>query len=279
MKNNNFEIKNIGRIFKAEFKMRMKNLIVWSGAMFAILLLYMLLFPSVKEIAIEKLEAMPAELLAMFGMSAESDFANYNTYFSSIFQIILLVLCAYASVNATNSLHDEETTGSIEFLNSCKVSRIEIYVSKVLVVLCNLTIITILSFLAIIISGAIVATAQVDAGAIFATVFVSYLAILVFAGIGFLISALLKKSVKASNIALGVFFGTYIIGYLSNIGPDFIRFMKWFSPIDFLSPNLVMNSTLGIGNDTFNVIGIILGLIIILGSIIGGYFVYKKKDL
>jgi ABC-2 type transport system permease protein len=279
MKNIDFDFKKAISIYTTEFKMKLKNTLIWSVAMFSIIMMYMVLFPSVKDMAMDKLAAMPAELLAAFGMSSLEDFSNFNTYFVSIYQIILIVLSGYAVVVSANIIHDEEATGSIEFLYSCNVSRMEIYVAKLTVIITNLIIIIIAIFLAAMFGGLSVAKDSVDVGAIFLTILLTSFVVLIFVGIGFFVSSLSKKNKKASNIALGVMFGTYIIGYFSNIGPDYLDFLKWFSPLDFLSGSAIMTSNLGIGTDNYNFVGFIISIILVIVFNIVGYVLYSKKDL
>lgn len=273
------QFNKVWKIFKMEMFMRQKMILIWSLALIAIMLLYMLLFPSVKEMALEKMAAMPEELLAFFGMSGEDDFSNFNQYFASIFQIVLIVLSAYAASTSASILHDEESNGTIEFLNACNVSRGEIYLAKVITIFVNFIIILICTTLAVLISGFSVALDTIDPQAIAATLWLSSLTIFSFVAIGFLVATLVKKSIKAANIALATMFGIYIIGYLSNIGPEFLSHLQWLSPFEFLSSGEIMTTTIGIGTNSLDVMAIIFPILIIFGLLISGYYLYQKKDL
>lgn len=269
----------VWKIFKVEIFMRWKMILIWSVVLIAIMLLYMLLFPSVKEMALEKMAAMPEELLAFFGMSGEDDFSNFNQYFASIFQIVLIVLSAYAASTGASILHDEESNGTIEFLNACNVSRGEIYFAKVITIFVNFVIILLCTTLAVLVSGFMVAADTIDPKAIVSTLWLSSLTIFSFAAIGFLIATIIKKNIKAANIALAIMFGIYIIGYLSNIGPDFLSHLKWLSPFEFLSSGKIMTTTIGIGTNSLEIMAIILPIMLIFGLLITGYYLYQKKDL
>lgn len=273
------QFNKVWKIFKVEIFMRWKMILIWSVVLIAIMLLYMLLFPSVKEMALEKMAAMPEELLAFFGMSGEDDFSNFNQYFASIFQIVLIVLSAYAASTGASILHDEESNGTIEFLNACNVSRGEIYLAKVITIFVNFVIILVCTTFAVLVSGFMVAADTIDPKAIVSTLWLSSLTIFSFATIGFLIATIIKKNIKAANIALAIMFGIYIIGYLSNIGPKFLAHLKWLSPFEFLSSGKIMTTTIGIGTNSLEIMAIILPILLIFGLLITGYYLYQKKDL
>ena len=72
-------------IFKFEFKRNLKSLIYWSIGASAIILVFMGLFPSMKDMGMQelvgsKLDALPPAVLEIFNFSSVTDFSKINDY-------------------------------------------------------------------------------------------------------------------------------------------------------------------------------------------------------
>jgi len=109
-----------------------KQIIGWCIAIFSIMFLYMILFPSVKDMAQIKLNAMPQELLQFVGMEGLSDMSNFITYFGMVFNMILIAISIFAASFSAGIISMEERRKTIEFLYALETSRSEIYVSKLI---------------------------------------------------------------------------------------------------------------------------------------------------
>ncbi|MFA6866071.1 MAG: ABC transporter permease subunit [Clostridia bacterium] len=276
---NKINIKKVLTIYTTELKTKLRTILTWCGAITAIILLYMLLFPVVKDLAMDKMSAMPEGLLAMFGMEGMMDMTNYNLYFAMIYQLVVTVLCGYAIALGASTFHNEETSGTIEFLYANNISRLDIYIAKVAVVFTRLLAISLCALIASLISGAIVASDTINANAIFMGYLVSLVAILFFASAGFLIASLVKKNKNTTGIAVGGMLFTYIMGYLGELGGDKLQFIKWLSPIHSLSVNDVIMSTWGIGVGKYPIVAFIIFISLTIALSVGSWFIYNKKDL
>lgn len=278
MKNSTFEIKRSLIIFRMEFLRKIKNTLIWSAATTAMMFLYLILYSSMEELILEKLEAMPAEILSIMGVSGGEGVINFMSYFGMIFAIFTLVFSIYAIISGSNLLYEEEKSGTIEFLNAQEVSRSEIYVGKLLVLFANLLIVILCSYIAIIISGYSVAPDVFSIRNVSIVVFINLVTILFFAGVGFFLSTVLKKSRKPSSITLGLFLVTYLIGYLGDLLEDRGTALTNFSPIHITQATKLLNSTMWGGTASYNFTGLIAIAVLTVVLFVAGAFTYNRKD-
>ncbi len=274
----NFEFKRSLNIFKTEFKMHFKSTMIWLALIVGLMAMYMLMYPVVDDIMGEKLAVMPEEILQIFGISKSSIVDNYNSFFAVIYQIIFIVLSCYSVTMGANALYDEEKNKSIEFLNSVQVSRLEIYVGKIFIVMVNLLILIIGALATTILCGAIVSEGTLDSMAIFSVFKISGITLFFFVALGFFLASILKKETKPSMVGITILFVSYIIGYLGEIVSDRIEFIKMLSPIHITSASDIMESTLGTGTLEYNLLPVTIVAIVMFGFIICGALFYRKRD-
>ncbi|MDD3171885.1 MAG: ABC transporter permease subunit [Bacilli bacterium] len=273
-----FEIKRSLNIFKAEFKMRLKGTVIWLAFIVGIMFMYMFMYPLVEDIISEKMAAMPPELLQVFGMNGGVPLDNYNSYFAMIYQIIFIVLCCYCVSFGANALYEEEKMKSIEFLNSVKISRIEIYTGKFLVIAVNLMILIVGAIIATIIGGFAVSEGTMNLMAILSVYKLSGITLFFFVSLGFFLAAIFKRGTRPSMIGISILFGTYIIGYLGEIVGDKLDFLKMISPIHITAASPIMESNIGQGTADYNMLPVIILAILMFTLLIGGAIMYKKRD-
>jgi ABC-type transport system involved in multi-copper enzyme maturation permease subunit len=272
-----FEFKAFKILYTGEIKRRLKRIITWCAGIFAIVALYMLLFPMVQDMFVTKLETFPPELMEFFGMSDAGGFTNYNTYFASIAGILIIIISAYSVFLFAGTLHDEETSGSVEFLNACPVSRTEIWAAKAASAVTVIAAIIISMLLSALICGAIVASAEIKPGAIAVGALIAFLTALVFGGIGFAAASVLRRAVKPSAVGLGILFGTYLLGYMGSIGPDSVKVLKYLSPLNFMS--IGDYTAAAVTNAPYHIGGVLAGLALAAIFLVSPYLFYRKRDL
>jgi len=271
-------------IFKLEFKSTVKSLWLWSGIVVLTLILFMAIYPSMqgpamKDLIESKMGAMPEGLLAAVGLDDMPDLADISQYFAYTFQYIMLAGGIYAAILGASTLIKEESDGTIEYLYAQPVTRSQIAWGKLLSSFITLAafymIITIVSgilFLAFRPEGSNLMTLvggmkTMITGAMFTGV--------IFLCIGFLVSTLLKSAKQASPIAIGIVFGTYVLGIFSKTvsdNVDFMKYLKYISPLDYAMPlNTLKNG--------FDPLCLLIGAGIIIVSIPVAFLVYRRKDL
>lgn len=265
-------------MFRFEMKRQAKGLFWWTAVLCLLLFVYLSAFPSMRDIAVAKFEALPDQMLAAFNIDPSLDLTDFNQYFAMIYSYMLLGLACYAAILGTNALSREENEGTIEFLNSQAVSRSAIVTAKLLAALTSLGVVgaglTLVSYL----GGTMFGTETLDMPAVFAVIKMSFVPVLVYLALGFVLSTLVPRSTKGTSIALALFFGTYVAGVIASIVEDLAP-LKWISPMQYVLPGDVLDSTLGLGTAAFDWTGVLLGAALTVAGLTTTYLIYRRKDL
>jgi ABC-2 type transport system permease protein len=266
-------------IFKMEFKKGLKPLATWSVICILLIILFMSMFPSMKdsgmqELVSTKLGAMPEALLDAFNLKDAPDFSKLNEYFAYVFQYIVIAGCIYAGMLGAKALIKEESEGTIEFLYAQSVSRTKIVTMKLLSSLALFYLFAVIMGAASILMSMAVKPADLKLLDLFTDMKIMFsgffLIGVVFMSIGFLVSAVIPHLRLALPISIGTFFVTYLLGTFAGM-IDELKFLKYFSPFHYAVPSEILKYG-------FATVNIVLAFIISILCIAGTYLVYKKKD-
>jgi ABC-2 type transport system permease protein len=266
-------------IFKMEVKKGLKSLAIWSTVCIFLIILFMSMFPSMKDSGMQelvntKMDAMPPAILEAFNLKDVPDFSKLNDFFAYVFQYIVIAGYIYAGMLGAKALIKEESEGTIEFLYAQPASRSKIVTMKLLSSLALFYIFIMITALASIIISLVVKPS--DLGVItlvtdMKILFSSFFLIgLVFMTIGFLISTLVNHLRLAGSLSMGVFFITYLLGILAGM-IDKLEFLKHLSPFHYAVPSEIIKNG-------FEAVNIVIALAISIVCITGTYFIYRKKD-
>ncbi|MFI3283676.1 MAG: hypothetical protein R3Y57_01200 [Erysipelotrichaceae bacterium] len=269
---NKISAKNIAKLTKFNLFTTRKVIIGWTVCLFAIMSLYMILFPTVQDIAQVKFELMPTELLQFVGMEDLSDMSNYMNYYGIIYGIILIAISIFATTYSSGLIIKEEKTKSIEFLNSLFVSKTEIFIAKYFTSTIAIALVATACILSVIGCGLI------NGGETFSLVDVFYSAkITSFTPLLFGVIALMLSGISyrygTPAISSMVVVTSYMLGYLGQLLGDKAEWLLYFSPFITLS----VEKAIALSNETMIMIGVYL--FIYLSSIIIGCIAYQKRDL
>lgn len=262
---------DILNLVKFNFKINYKQILGWSIAIFAIMFLYMILFPSIKDIGQAKLDAMPQELLQLFGMNDLMDLSNFVSYFQTIYILIILVISVFAVIFASSLLAKEEYNKTIEFLYALPVSRIDIYLAKLIVGFIGVLLVIASAIIATLLAGFINGGDTFKVMEVLTIAKVSGFTPFFFLSLGFLIAGVQAKY-SATSIGSGCVMFAYLISYLSTILEDKGEFLGYLTPFEVFSTNNALNLT----ND--NLIMMVVYSIVMLVFIGIGLVVYNKRD-
>jgi len=267
-------------IFKFEFRRLLKSAIIWSVVCVGLVIMFMALFPSMKdsgmqEIVATKLDALPPALLEAFNLEDAVDFGNISDYLAYTIQYISMAAGIYGIILGISALIKEESEGTIEFLYSKPITRNKIVTSKLISS-------AIIFYLFIVIVGVVtmgismaVKPEEVEAMTLLMDIKTLFIGMAflgyIFMAIGFLLSVIIKSSKQGTSIALGVFFTTYIFGIIGKMKDELEGFL-YLSPFDYVVPAKLLKNG-------FEVKYVLLGLGIIAISIVTTYAIYNKKDL
>ncbi len=248
-----------------------KQIIGWCTAVFSIMFLYMILFPSVKDMAQIKLDAMPRELLQFVGMEDFADMSNFIAYFGMIFNIILIAVSIFAASFSAGLISKEEKTKTIEFLYALEVSRSEIYVSRLFAAL--------LAVFAVLCSGAIstAVCGTINGGETFiAADFIQIVKISGFTAFFFMAVSLMIAGVStkigAPMIGSMTVLVCYLSGYLSRLLGEKGKWLGKLSPFEMLSPKNA------IALEKHTIYAIMIYIAISVCFVFIGGVVYRRRD-
>lgn len=267
-------------IFKFELKRLVKPCIIWTIICAAIIILFMSMFPSMKDMGLSeaifsKLNSLPPAMLEAFNLSGGINFSNLGDFMCYTLQYFAMIVAIYGVTLGVNALSKEEFEGTIEFLYSKPVTRNRIITTKLLASVTILNIFIFLVGISTIIINLIVAPDNMEKNIIINDTFMIFGGIIligyIFMSIGFFISVLFKVRKNNISTAIGVFFITYVLGIIGKLKND-ISFLKYFSPIDYFLPFNLLDSG-------FEAKYIVITIIIIPILIAITYYKYNKKDI
>ncbi len=267
----NVQLKNIGRLFAFNMYTAKKAIIGWTIVIFSFMTLYMILFPSVQDLAQVKVEAMPKELLQFMGMDSMADLGNFSSYFSTIFGIVLIAVSIFAATFSASLIVKEEKTKSIEFLNSLAVSRTEIYISKYLVATVAVTIVLAGAMITTMLCGTINGGDTFVMADIIASAKITSFTALLFSGISLMLAGISPK-IGTGAVCSSVVLASYMLGYLGELLSDDVEFLLYFSPFITISAQ----KAIALADETFIALAIYV-TVYVVAVVIGG-IAYNKRD-
>jgi len=261
--------RNVINVVKFNLKVNKNNIIGWFIAITLIMFVYMIFFPTIKDIGIAKMELMPEEMLKFVGLTSISDMNNFTYYFGMIFNIVLIAISIFAATFSAKLICKEENTKSIEFLNALHISRKEIYIAKLITAFIAITTVLIGVIVSTLISGFIIGGSTFVLSDFMKIIKISSFSAYIFMALSFLISGITSKINVASISSIAVLF-CYMIGYLGTLLEK--KWLTYFSPFESLSPNnaLAMSSS--------TIITLLIYFVVMVLFIITGIKFYKKRD-
>lgn len=265
-------------VFRLELRNLRKSALVGTFFLGLVIALMLAFFPamqtdSMQALAGAKMDGISPLLLKALGLADILDFSVISHYFGYVIQFVGLAIMIVIVQQATSLFIKEETDGTIEFLAAKPVSRSDIFLQKSLAHLASvvglsmvLWLITLIGYLAV---------SDYAIGAALYEVSIIYLAILfvslIYSSIGFLLSTVVKSSKSASGIAMGIVFGTYILGMLSSIVPD-LGILVWLSPLDWIKTEKLLREGIRLGEAA-------AGLAALCVFTVAAWFCFRRKDL
>ena len=260
---------NILKLTKFQLNNRKNYILGWAIGVFAMMFLYMILFESMKDLGQVKFDAMPKEILEFMGVESFAIMTNWVSYFGMIFTLFTLVVSFFGATFTGSLIFNEEKTKSIEFLNALPVSRLEIFLSKIVTSFIAVLAVSLAMDVSALLCGFI------NGGSTF--VITDVLTIMKITGIVpffFVAVALfvggLTAYVSTGLVTSGGVIGFYMLGYLGSLLENDI--MKNVSPFKVFDAT----NALDLNNDVlilFGVFFVTMFVIVFLGGL-----VYNRRD-
>lgn len=262
-------------IFLRTIKDKKLSLLIYCISALCFLWMYVSLFPSIAsqfDALNEYIKSFPKGFMDAFGIDPET-FTTFEGYigseqFSFVWPIMLIALVGAFGANA---IATEIEKGSAELLLSLPISRIKIFISRLLAGVLVVTIFSAISILSV----APIADLY-DIGYKFSHFWSLFLLACTFGyavlGISLLFSAIFNEKGKAIFATTGLLIAMYVLFIVSALKENlsdlkYISFFYYFSPSKVLAHNVVPENAF-----------LIFILIFFISSAAAGYW-FNKKDV
>jgi len=262
---------NIIKLTKFQLRNKRFTLIAWSIGLFLMMFMYMILFPTMKELGQAKLDAMPEELLSLFGVTSFNSMGNWIQYFIMMYSIFVLVVSFFAATFTSSNVYEEEKTKSIEFLYGLQVSRSEIYFSKLLASFLGILLLNISMIVSAFICASINGGSSFILGDFLMIIKGSSFTIYFFMALAMMIAGLTAKF-SPGMVSAAIVFILYMLGYLGTMLEDKGEILNRLSPFATFNGNNILEMS----NTT--IISLVIYLLITVTFIIIGWLSYRKRD-
>lgn len=262
-------------IFKHEFNMKKKSIIIWSLSLAAFMIFYMAFFPAMAkdQASFDSImNSFPEEMLQALGVREGLSIASLMGYFAMTFVMMQLAIAVQSANYGFSILSEEERELTADFLMSKPVSRSRIYFSKLFAALLSLLItslaVGISSFIALeVFNGG----DSYEISNVLKLILTVPIFQLVFLSIGMFISLLFKKVRSVLSLSMALAIGLYVINSVREIIDSDI--LGYISPYYYFEPGVILVD----GAYDLKLFGIASGIIIV--ALVGSYVIYKRRDI
>lgn len=260
-------------LFLRELNMAKKSFIIWTVCIAGLMFLSLSMFPSFSQgMSInDMLKQFPEDVLKGLGMM-ELDLTQPMDYFVYLFPYVALASVIWAMLMGANMLGKEEGDGTIEFLYAKPITRDYIFFSKLCAVLSEIVLFAVL-FYGINAAGfALFAEGVYDAGLLSLLTVAIVLLMLVFMGLGFLLSVFVVKARKVMPVVLGAGLGLYFLSIIANVKDDWL-WLKYLIPYQYYDPIKILHE------GKLDAVYTALSVGIIAVSLVSAWVIYRRKDI
>jgi len=263
-------------LFLKELRKNIVSLIIWTVVITFLITLTMSVFRTFMENQAKitgMLNIIPKGALQFKGVSNLNDLMSVLGFYAANNVIYMMVLGSiFAIVLSSNILLKEEYNKTAEYLLTRPVSRSEIFLGKLAVVILNVFLLNLITSLAGFICLEIVKTAPFSVNSFLILSAYTLLLNLLFACIGIFISTLVKRARPITAFAIGMVMIFYFIFTISRI-TESISKLGYLSPFRYVDMNVV---SAGYRLDILRLTYFVgLSLILLLFS----YRIYLRKDI
>lgn len=262
-------------IFKREFKVNLKSLMMWSLSLSAIILIMLSIYPQLasehQNIA-KLIESLPDSFRNAFNMDAVDISTLIGFYSLESYIMITLLGSIYATILASGILSKEENDHTAEFLLSKPVSRKRIATEKLIVVFLNLIIFNITVAIASLLGFQFSENSDVPMDTFFALILGAFFLHVTFASIAFLLSSFVTKSRKILALSLGLVLVMYFLSIVAGLSEK-LKILGYLTPFEFVKAADILLS------HSLDVLYVVIMLLLSVVSITLAYMVYGRKDM
>ena len=261
-------------IFLREVKAYRKSLIIWSVAIFFMIVSSIGKFTAYSETGQsmnELLSQIPSSIKAVLGMG-NFDLTKVSGFYGMLYLYLLLLATVHASLLGANIISKEERDKTTEFLLVKPVSRGEIITAKLLASLFN---IIVFNFVTLIFSIALMgkyAGGEDITGEICILMVGMFILQVMFLVIGTATAAAGRRPGSAASVATAILLVTFIISSAVNMNSSLEGF-KYITPFEYFKADQLLKG------GGFEPVFLILSFVIIAVLVFVTYTSYKRRDL
>ncbi|HEY62728.1 MAG TPA: ABC transporter permease subunit [Anaerolineae bacterium] len=261
-------------IYKQEFKMHFKSMVIWSLSIACLIFVYLAIYPSFAkdaELLNRVLSSFPKEFLIAFGMT-DVDLSNIVGFYGLVFLFVQICLSIQAANYGFSLVSIEETELTADFLLAKPVRRTQILTSKLLAAITCLTITNIVVWISSFVflntysGGKAIETKPIILLLLSIVIFQAF-----FFSVGMLISLLVKRIRSVTPYSMALAFGMYVLNAFGGmIGKETLEII---SPFKHFEPNYIIK------HSGYNFPMAWISVSAILISVVGSYVLYSKRNI
>jgi ABC-2 type transport system permease protein len=261
-------------VFKFEMRNKLSSMLIWTGSMVLLMVLFMAIFPAFSADAEgmqELIESYPPEFLAAFNIS-NVDLSTVMGYFTMIFVFAQVALAVQASNYGVGLLSVEERMLTADFLLTKPVNRVTIVTSKLISSIIAIVVTNIGLFLSTYLMMEAVKGDQTYDTDVFLLIMASTILFqLFFLGVGMFISMFMGRIKNVLPVSMGLAFGMYFVSMLGSILE--VDKFDYFTPFKYFDPNYILLD--GQWDTTLTIICVV----IIVISVAASYILYQRRNI
>lgn len=245
----------------------------WSFAVFGLIFINMIFYPSFKDQAedLQKSFASIPDSISQF-IGGTDFFSPVGFLNSQIFFLMLPMILIILAIGLGSSLlAREEQDKTIEALLARSISRTQLLAAKIMSGIAIITLVTLIGFITTVITAQIVKLEGVSSSSILLATFGCYLLVLSLGTISFMLTALGKA--RGASIGIGTAFavGSYIISSLSGT-VDWLILPSKILPFHYYQPEAILRGT-------YNWVNIVYFIAIFFAGGITSWLAFRRRDI
>ncbi|MGN1398954.1 MAG: ABC transporter permease subunit [Erysipelotrichaceae bacterium] len=258
-------------IFKSQIRQDIIAFVVWTLSIISLIVLCIFLYPSMTsqmDMVGEMFSSM-GSFSAAFGMDKLNFGSMIGFYSVECGNILGLGGCFYSCLYSINMLSKEEKEKTAEFLLTHPVKRSSVYLQKLLAIFVEITLMNLLVYACSLISIKMIGE-SISMKSFNLIHLAYYLMQLELMGLCLGISATNNKN--NGGVGLGIGLLMYILNVVANVS-DKLKAVKHISPFGYCEASEI------IAEGCLDGVKLLIALAIAVISLVGGYLVYRQKDI
>lgn len=263
-------------LFLMELKKNAANLVIWMVLIVFLVSATMAVYPVFLENQskiMAMMDIIPKAALQFKGISNFADLLSVVGFYAANNVIYMMVLGSiFSVVLSSNIILKEEYQKTAEFLFTWPLTRDEIFLTKLAVVILNIILLNLATTAAGYLAIIIVSTGPVNVAAFLILSVYTFMLNLFFGGLGLFLSTFVRKPKPITTLGIGIVLILYFIDTISKITSGISK-IGYISPFRYAATDAVMT---GYKLEPLNVMFFVMFLLIFLAV---AWSKFRRKDI